>query len=156
MLWELWSSWQLWVQSLGFQPSFYLFYSTSCADTTWKHPPVWNASRQLVNPNLLFSFCLELCTISPFIFSFGLFYVVRSPVFGHMSTSFSGLTTIRAYSRENDFENQFQELQDRHSSAYFMAIGAGRGIGVALDCVANLYLLTVVLSFFFLPASKYN
>jgi hypothetical protein len=55
---------------------------------------------------------------------------------------------------EKDFERQFRELQDRHSSTYFLSLAAARWIGITLDCLSNLYVAIVVISFFFISASE--
>ena len=71
-----------------------------------------------------------------------------------MGISLSGLTTIRAYKAEKNFENQFYEIQDQHSATYYLSVAAGRWIGVVLDWIANAYVAIVIVACFFMSASK--
>ena len=49
--------------------------------------------------------------------------VTKSKVFSQLSSSLSGLTTIRALKAEDIMIEEFDHYQDIHSSAYFSTIG---------------------------------
>ena len=39
----------------------------------------------------------------------------RSPIFSHLSNTLEGLTTVRAFNMQENFENKFHQMQDLHS-----------------------------------------
>ena len=39
----------------------------------------------------------------------------RSPIFSHLSNTLEGLTTVRAFNMQVNFENKFHQMQDLHS-----------------------------------------
>lgn len=71
--------------------------------------------------------------------------VTRSPVFSHLSTSLSGLATIRAFQVESDFEVKFDKYQDVHSSAWFLFIASSRWLGISLDWLSVAYISIITL-----------
>ncbi|KAF2351830.1 ABC transporter type 1 transmembrane domain [Trinorchestia longiramus] len=73
--------------------------------------------------------------------------ITRSPVFSHLSTSLNGLTTIRAFRAQQSFVQDFDDIQDVHSSAWFLFICTTRWFGIYLDCLSSLYIATVTYSF---------
>ena len=72
----------------------------------------------------------------------------RSPIFSHLSTSIYGLTTIRAFKAEQNFQKEFDQIQDVHTAAWFMILCASRWIGVILDLICTGYIIitTVLLT----------
>ena len=46
--------------------------------------------------------------------------IARSPVFSHVSTTITGLTTVRAFGAQQLFEKQFDRYQNDNSAAFFM------------------------------------
>lgn len=74
--------------------------------------------------------------------------VTRSPVYTHLATSLTGLTTIRAFKVEQNFEEMFDHYQDVHSSAWFLFVGASRWLCCVLDWLSTSYIavLTVTLT----------
>ncbi|CAG2178209.1 unnamed protein product, partial [Oppiella nova] len=46
--------------------------------------------------------------------------MARSPIYNHMSTTLSGLATIRAFGTQNMFMNQYYRYQNDHTSTYFI------------------------------------
>ncbi|KAG9508804.1 Multidrug resistance-associated protein 4, partial [Fragariocoptes setiger] len=71
--------------------------------------------------------------------------VTRSPVFTHLATSLNGLSTIRAFGVESTFEKKFDDLQDVHSSAWFLFIASSRWLGISLDWLSVGYIAVVTI-----------
>jgi ABC-type multidrug transport system fused ATPase/permease subunit len=69
-----------------------------------------------------------------------------------MSSSLSGLTTIRAFGVESQFEHQFYAIQDRHTSAYYLSLSTARWFSLVLDWVVNFYITAMIVCFFTLPS----
>ncbi|XP_054158234.1 ATP-binding cassette sub-family C member 4-like, partial [Oppia nitens] len=69
--------------------------------------------------------------------------IARSPVYNHMTTTLSGLTTIRAFRAEQMFREQYYRYQNDHTSADFMCISASRCLGVTMDWLCAAYLACV-------------
>ncbi|XP_022111266.1 multidrug resistance-associated protein 4-like [Acanthaster planci] len=63
----------------------------------------------------------------------------RSPVFSHTTTSFQGLSTIRAYNKQAQFIQDFQRYQDQHSEAWFAYLAANRWFGLRLDIIVVIF-----------------
>ena len=72
----------------------------------------------------------------------------RSPIFSHLSTSVYGLTTIRAFKAEQNFQKEFDQIQDAHTAAWFMILCASRWVGIILDLICTGYIIitTVLLT----------
>ncbi|KAB0797838.1 hypothetical protein PPYR_08831 [Photinus pyralis] len=73
--------------------------------------------------------------------------VTRSPVFGHLNASLQGLTTIRALRAESVLINEFDSLQDLHSTTWFLFIATSRAFAYWLDIVCVIYVALVAFSF---------
>ena len=73
--------------------------------------------------------------------------ITKSPVFSQLSSSLQGLTTIRASAAEKFLTEEFDHLQDVHSSAWFAFISSTRWFGVWLDWLVVVYVAVVVYSF---------
>nr|CAD7589683.1 unnamed protein product [Timema genevievae] len=73
--------------------------------------------------------------------------VTRSPVFSHVSASFNGLTTIRASGAQEMLRKEFDSHQDLHTSAWYLTIAATIAFGFWLDCISNVFVGCVTLSF---------
>ena len=72
-------------------------------------------------------------------------FEARSPVFSHVSTTLSGLTTVRAFSAENTFEKQFFKYQNDHTSIFFLFLCTSRGLSILMDWICILYIASVAL-----------
>ncbi|XP_015783978.1 multidrug resistance-associated protein 4-like [Tetranychus urticae] len=70
--------------------------------------------------------------------------VTKTPVFSHLSTSVSGLTTIRAFGVEKRFNENFDLFQDEHSSAYFTWIASSRFFISLVYTISNVYSVLVM------------
>lgn len=82
--------------------------------------------------------------------------VTRSPIYSHISTTLSGLSTIRAFKVQDEFVRLFDKQQDTHTSAWFNYICSGRWLTVSMDwlCLAFITLLISLLLAFSLDASS--
>ena len=76
--------------------------------------------------------------------------VSKSPVFSQLSTSLQGLTTIRAFKAEQMLQEEFDHLQDVHTSTWFAFISTTRWFGLWLDWIVTVYMACVVYSFLLL------
>ncbi|XP_066155396.1 probable multidrug resistance-associated protein lethal(2)03659 [Euwallacea fornicatus] len=61
--------------------------------------------------------------------------ITKSPVFSHMTASVQGLSTIRAFSAQKFLINEFDELQNHHSSSWFLFIASSRCFAFWLDII---------------------
>uniref|UniRef100_F6T8N6 Uncharacterized protein n=1 Tax=Ciona intestinalis TaxID=7719 RepID=F6T8N6_CIOIN len=64
----------------------------------------------------------------------------RSPVFTHVSNTIQGLTTVRAFNMQDRFEEEFNNRQDLHSSAWFLFITGSRWLAVRLDAICAIFI----------------
>ena len=69
--------------------------------------------------------------------------VVRSPVYSHISATFDGLTTVRAFSLENKFIDQYYTYMRDSTSTRFLSMATARGVAFALDCVSLMYITAI-------------
>ena len=69
--------------------------------------------------------------------------IVRSPIYSHISTTFDGLTTIRAFGLENQFTNQYYRYMRDSTSTLFLSMATARAIAFALDFLSLLYVASV-------------
>ena len=61
----------------------------------------------------------------------------RSPIFSHLSNTLEGLTTVRAFNMQMNFENKFHQMQDLHS---------GQLKGIVMFYIFNLLGFNICLS----------
>ncbi|XP_074027104.1 probable multidrug resistance-associated protein lethal(2)03659 isoform X2 [Leptinotarsa decemlineata] len=73
--------------------------------------------------------------------------ITRSPVFAHLNATLQGITTIRTNGAEKVLVDEFDKLQDIHSSAWFMFLYTSRAFGLWLDLVCTLFIGIVTFSF---------
>ena len=76
--------------------------------------------------------------------------IAKSPVFSHIATSMHGITTIRAFSAQNLLREEFDRIQDLHTSGWFTYIAATEWFGLWLDWIVVVFLGCVVFSFLLL------
>ncbi|CAG2164129.1 unnamed protein product [Oppiella nova] len=69
--------------------------------------------------------------------------IARSPIYSHVSTTLHGLSSIRAYGAQQTFENQLYVYLDDHSATWFLFICASRSLGMVVDWLCVLYLVTI-------------
>ena len=65
-------------------------------------------------------------------------FAVRSPIYGHVSTTLLGLPTIRAFNVQAVFTDLFFQAQDDHTKSWFtfMACAGWLGFRLELLCLA--------------------
>ena len=82
--------------------------------------------------------------------------VTRSPIFTHLSTTLSGLATIRAFRVQEEFVRMFDKYQDTHTSAWFGYISSGRWLAVSMDwlCLSFIGLVITLLLAFSLDSTN--
>ncbi|CAL8111094.1 unnamed protein product [Orchesella dallaii] len=73
--------------------------------------------------------------------------ITKSPIFTHSSSSFSGLATIRALHAESVLIQQFDALQDIHTSSWFIFFSSMRCFGLWIELISICFLTFVSASF---------
>ncbi|GAB1599294.1 multidrug resistance-associated protein 4-like isoform X1 [Argonauta hians] len=68
----------------------------------------------------------------------------RSPVFSHISSSFEGLNTIRAFRSQDQFLTDFDDFQDVHTEAWFLFLATSRWLSIRLDLLCCFFIFAVV------------
>lgn len=71
--------------------------------------------------------------------------MARSPMYNHMTTTLSGLATIRAFRAQSLFQRQYFRYQNDHTATYFMCFAANRALGIVMDWVCSAYVFFVAL-----------
>ena len=66
--------------------------------------------------------------------------VSKSPVFSQLGSSLNGLSTIRCFGVEQKLIQEFDHLQDLHTSAYYCYIATARWLGIYCDWTVCFYL----------------
>ncbi|XP_037300590.1 LOW QUALITY PROTEIN: multidrug resistance-associated protein 4 [Manduca sexta] len=64
----------------------------------------------------------------------------KSPVFGMINSTLSGLSTIRSSNSQNRLLNMFDNAQNLHTSAFYTFVGGSSGFGLYLDALCLVYL----------------
>ncbi|CAG2110844.1 unnamed protein product, partial [Medioppia subpectinata] len=75
----------------------------------------------------------------------------RSPVFSHVSTTFNGLASVRAFKAQKLFERQFYVYQDDHSATFMLATTASRAFGLITDGLCFMYTVIIFAVFMVFP-----
>ncbi|RZC36349.1 ABC tran domain containing protein, partial [Asbolus verrucosus] len=75
--------------------------------------------------------------------------VPRSPIFTHMAASLKGLKTIRACKTEKILVSEFDEDQNRNTSANYMIISLQISLAFWTDIISVIYNTAIIFSFFF-------
>jgi len=70
-------------------------------------------------------------------------HTARSPVFTHVSSSLSGLSTLRAHQCEHIFQQVFNHCQNVHSSAYYLYLATSRWFAIQMDFINLFYIACV-------------
>lgn len=73
----------------------------------------------------------------------------RSPIFTHTNATVNGLSTIRACKAQHIVTQEFDELQDINTSAWYIFAASSRALALWLETVCVVY-MGVVLSIFLL------
>lgn len=64
-----------------------------------------------------------------------------------MNSSLQGLATIRAFGEQEALRNTFDNLQDVHSSAWYMFLASSHTFGFLLDTICVVYICVVTFNF---------
>ncbi len=67
----------------------------------------------------------------------------RSPIFTHLSSVLTGLTTMRAHQYEQFFKQAYDERQDVHSSAYYLTLACANWFAILLDWTVVIYVACI-------------
>ena len=82
----------------------------------------------------------------------------RSPIYSHFQETLNGVTTIRAYHKQNEFLEQSESKVDYNQEAYYSSICANRWLAIRLEFIGNLVVffaaLFAVLAIVFPDASR--
>ena len=70
--------------------------------------------------------------------------ITRSPVYAMFSENIKGLSTIRAYNCQNEFQNRFMESLDLNGSWWIVFLLTSRWIGFRMDGISAFVMLCVV------------
>ncbi|XP_034942593.1 probable multidrug resistance-associated protein lethal(2)03659 [Chelonus insularis] len=73
--------------------------------------------------------------------------MMRSPVFTHLNTTINGLRTIRACGAQNVLTAEFDILQDRHTSSWYMFLATSIAFAFASDIFCFLFITAITFSF---------
>lgn len=75
--------------------------------------------------------------------------IAKSPAFTHLSSTLSGLSTVRAFNAEKLLRNEFDNHQDTHSACWFMYVATSSAFGFLLDLMCWTFIASI-LSFYLL------
>ncbi|XP_063908439.1 probable multidrug resistance-associated protein lethal(2)03659 isoform X2 [Zophobas morio] len=70
--------------------------------------------------------------------------ITRSPIYSHMSASIYGLSTIRAFSAQRVLTKEFDDYQDKHSSAYYIFLASNRCFGFWIDATSAVFIACAI------------
>ena len=71
----------------------------------------------------------------------------RSPIFSKLSESITGVSTIRAYNKIEEFESDFRSKVNVNNRCYWYYIIGNRWLKFNLDLMSSLMLLIVTVQF---------
>ncbi|CAG9107766.1 unnamed protein product [Plutella xylostella] len=74
----------------------------------------------------------------------------KSPVFGMVTSSLSGIATIRSSGAEQRLIDEFDKHQDLHTYAWNGYLGGGTTFGLYLDTICLVYMTTVIFVFLYI------
>lgn len=66
---------------------------------------------------------------------------------GRLNASLEGVTTLKAYGSHHILTEEFGGYQDLYTSAYFTAKISSRAFGFTVDCLCNILIILVVITF---------
>ncbi|KFM61594.1 Multidrug resistance-associated protein 5, partial [Stegodyphus mimosarum] len=76
--------------------------------------------------------------------------ISRSPIFSHVRATAQGLSTIRAFQKQDDFFDRFTQLVDQHTSPCYLYYCSMRWLGIRMDFLCLLIaLITSLFVIFF-------
>lgn len=78
----------------------------------------------------------------------------QSPLYSHITTTFEGLTTLRAFRLEKKFEDQNMRYMSDAVSCRFLTLITTQAIGFAMDVFALVYVCAITILLVALPAGS--
>nr|CAI5863362.1 unnamed protein product [Callosobruchus analis] len=78
----------------------------------------------------------------------------KSPVFTHVSSTISGLVTIRTCQIENTLIQQFEDHQDVNTSAWWMIGALQAGLGIWIDAICVLFIACISFTFIIVQSAS--
>jgi hypothetical protein len=81
-------------------------------------------------------------------------FPAKSAVYAHVNASMAGLVTIRANQSELQFEEEFDRVQDVHTSTVFLCLATSRWLGILIDLMTNCFVGVVALTLVFTSTSE--
>ncbi|KAB0803876.1 hypothetical protein PPYR_00846 [Photinus pyralis] len=80
----------------------------------------------------------------------------RSPILTHLTATIYGLSTIRAFSAQKLLIQEYDTLQDKHSSSWYLFISASRAFGFWLEMICNIFVSGIIISLILIPKGYYG
>ncbi|KAG6463316.1 hypothetical protein O3G_MSEX013801 [Manduca sexta] len=74
----------------------------------------------------------------------------KSPVFGMVTSSLNGISTVRAADAQHRLIDEFDRHQDLHTAAWNGYLGGGTTFGFYLDTMCLIYLTTIIFVFLYI------
>ena len=71
----------------------------------------------------------------------------KSPLFSHVSATLNGITTVRNCKAEAILCEEFDQLQNVHSSAFYLTLACTAAFGFWVDCVIVAFVACITYSF---------
>ena len=78
----------------------------------------------------------------------------RSPIYSHLSTSLLGLSTIRAFGKEETSNQYFRQYLNTHSQDWYLYLVTTRWFGMRIDLLTAVFLAIVAFTSIPLASSK--
>lgn len=78
----------------------------------------------------------------------------RSPIYAHTTKTLQGLSTIRAYEQERVFLKIFDDLQDKHTAAWYLYISTHAWLAVVVDWLSILLIGAITTAFLYLDDTE--
>ena len=80
----------------------------------------------------------------------------RSPIYSHLSTSLLGLSTIRAFGKEETSNQYFRQYLNVHSQDWYLYLVTTRWFGMRIDLLTAVFLAVVAFASVPLASSKWS
>jgi ATP-binding cassette subfamily C (CFTR/MRP) protein 4 len=77
----------------------------------------------------------------------------RGPVVSHLASSLQGLTSVKAFNAQKILVGEFDQHQDRHSSALYLLLACHATIRFWVDMTCAIYIAVVTFSSFLVEGS---
>lgn len=71
-------------------------------------------------------------------------------MFSHIKASYEGLATIRSSNAEIYYINEFDVIQDLHTSSWYLTVASRTAFGLYIDFCTVIFIAAVIFSFIFL------